>query len=141
MKAAGIPTTGHTVDRLELKTPACHSCYQDRIYKADSLFAWGLTKSSLVVLSSFSLSLSTRLMMSRFMMISRVHCRLQATSAHLIWSRACCFNNHENGNGRTRMQPTPINMVLRHHALSKICWIASIPCDICVSIMSCPRRC
>ena len=35
VKAAGIPTTGHTVDRLELKTPACHFCYQDWIYKAD----------------------------------------------------------------------------------------------------------
>ena len=36
VKAAGIPTTGHTVDRLELKTPACHFCYQDRIYRTDS---------------------------------------------------------------------------------------------------------
>ena len=36
VKAAGIPTSGHTVHILELKTPACQFCYQDRIYRTGS---------------------------------------------------------------------------------------------------------
>ena len=35
LKAAVVPTSGHTVDRLELTTPVCQFCYENQIYAMD----------------------------------------------------------------------------------------------------------
>ena len=57
VKAAVVPYSGHTVERLELTTPACQFCYQDQIYRTHKFFFFISRK---VTLLPFSLAAARR---------------------------------------------------------------------------------
>ena len=89
-----------------------------------------------LAVSSSSLSLSTRLMMSRFMMISWGALQ-RATD--VLWSRACCLGNYKNGNdahkcSRLQLQSTWFCGIMRFQKFDLLPCL--IPCDISVWIMS-----